>query len=154
MYTYIITKQKEAPMDQQTDNHYMTREFLEKSIVDLSDEINNLKKFKEDLIIQSNQLHRRHDNLKDSLQSWTRSELSEDNITIEQAQALAQIGDFSITKSYDVTVVVEHSFTIELEAGDDIDDVLGSLDFSADSYHTTLDNVDYSVVETNYDECD
>ena len=141
-------------MDQQTDNHYMTREFLEKSIVDLSDEINNLKKFKEDLIIQSNQLHRRHDNLKDSLQSWTRSELSEDNITIEQAQALAQIGDFSITKSYDVTVVVEHSFTIELEAGDDIDDVLGSLDFSADSYHTTLDNVDYSVVETNYDECD
>ena len=75
-------------MDQQTDNHYMTREFLEKSIVDLSDEINNLKKFKEDLIIQSNQLHRRHDNLKDSLQSWTRSELSEDNITIEQAQAL------------------------------------------------------------------
>ena len=141
-------------MDQQTDNHYMTREFLEKSIVDLSDEINNLKKFKEDLIIQSNQLHRRHDNLKDSLQSWTRSELSEDNITIEQAQALAQIGDFSITKSYDVTVVVEHSFTLELEAGDDIDDVLGSLDFSADSYHTTLDNVDYSVVETNYDECD
>ena len=148
-------------MDQQTyptviptESHYMTREFLEKSIADLSDEIANLKKFKEDLIIQSNQLHRSHDNLKESLQSWTRSELSEDSITIEQAQALAQIGDFSITKSYDVTIAVEHTFTIELEAGDDIDDVLTSIDFSADSYHTTLDNVDYSVIEVNYDECD
>lgn len=147
-------------MDQPTvnvipaDNHYMTREFLEKSIVDLNDEISNLKKFKEDLIIQSNQLHRRHDNLKNSLQSWTRAELAEDNITIEQAQALAQIGDFSITKTYDVTVVVEHSFTVELEAGDDIDDVLSTLDFSVDSYHTTIDNVDYSIVESNYDETD
>ena len=131
-----------------------SREYLLAAATQLQDEIDNLKKFKEDLIVQSNQLHRRHDSLKESLQSWTRAELAEDNITIEQAQALAQIGDFSITKTYDVTVVVEHSFTVELEAGDDIDDVLGSLDFSADSYHTTLDNQDYSVVETNYDEVD
>ena len=131
-----------------------SREFLLNTATQLQDEIDNLKKFKEDLIIQSNQLHRRHDNLKNSLQSWTRAELAEDNITIEQAQALAQIGEFSITKSYDVTIAVEHTFTIELEAGDDIDDVLTSIDFSADSYHTTLDNVDYNVIEVNYDECD
>ena len=131
-----------------------SREFLLNTATQLQDEIDNLNKFKEDLIIQSNQLHRRHDNLKNSLQSWTRAELAEDNITIEQAQALAAIGEFSITKSYDVTVVVEHSFTVELEAGDDIDDILASVDFSADSYHTTLDNSDYSVVEMNYDETD
>jgi hypothetical protein len=131
-----------------------SREFLLNTATQLQDEIDNLKKFKEDLIIQSNQLHRRHDNLKNSLQSWTRAELAEDNITIEQAQALAEMGEFSITKSYDVTVVVEHSFTVELEAGDDIDDILASVDFSADSYHTTLDNSDYSVVEMNYDETD
>ena len=131
-----------------------SREFLLNTATQLQDEIDNLNKFKEDLIIQSNQLHRRHDNLKNSLQSWTRAELAEDNITIEQAQALAEMGEFSITKSYDVTVVVEHSFTVELEAGDDIDDILASVDFSADSYHTTLDNSDYSVVEMNYDETD
>jgi regulator of replication initiation timing len=141
-------------MDQQTDNHYMTREFLEKSIVDLSDEISNLKKFKEDLITSSNQLHALYEKLQDELKQWTRAELSEDNITVEQAQSLATIGKFTLTKCYDVTVVVEHSFSVEIEAGDDIDDVLGSLDFSADSYHTTLDNSDYSVVEMNYDECD
>jgi regulator of replication initiation timing len=145
-------------MDQQTvnvipaDNHYMTREFLEKSIADLSDEINNLKKFKEDLITQSNALHREHNNLKDSLRDWTRSELGADDITHEQALALAELGNFTLTKCYDVTILVEHSFSIELESGDDIDDVLGTMDFSANSYHTTLDNEDYAVVETNYDE--
>ena len=141
-------------MDQQTDTHYMTREFLEKSIVDLSDEINNLKKFRDDLITQSNALHRTHNNLKDELQSWTRTSLAADDITLEQAQALASIGDFKLTRNYDVTIVVEHSFSVELEGDEDIDDVIGSIDFSANSYHTTLDNEDYAVVETNYDESD
>jgi len=144
-------------MDQQTvpaDNHFMTREFLEKSIVDLSDEINNLKKFRDDLITQSNALHRTHNNLKDELQSWTRTELAADDITLEQAQALASIGNFKLTRNYDVTISVEHSFTIELEADEDVDDVLASIDFSANSYHTTLENEDYSVIEVNYDESD
>jgi hypothetical protein len=147
-------------MDQQTvnvipaDNHYMTREFLEKSISDLSDEIINLKKFKEDLIIQSNKMHNAYNNLKDELQSWTRTELANSDIEVEQAQALASIGDFKLTRNYDVTIVVEHSFSVELEAGDEIDDVIGSIDFSANSYHTTLENEDYAVVETNYDESD
>jgi FtsZ-binding cell division protein ZapB len=144
-------------MDQQTvpaDNHFMTREFLQKSIVDLSDEIANLKKFRDDLITQSNALHREHNNLKDELQSWTRTSLAADDITLEQAQALASIANFKLTRNYDVTIMVEHSFSVELEADDDIDDVLGSMDFSANSYHTTLDNEDYAVVEMNYDESD
>ena len=131
-----------------------SREYLLNAATQLQDEIDTLKKFKEDLIIQSNQLHSRHDALKESLKEWTRSELANDDITVEQAQALSEIGNFTITKTYDVTVAVEHSFTVELEAGDDIDDVLSTLDFSVDSYHTTIDNVDYSISETNYDEVD
>ena len=142
-------------MDQPViDNHYMTREFLEKSIVDLNDEISNLKKFKEDLIQASNKTHDRLTNLQDSLKSWTRAQLHDDSITQEQALELAQIGDFTITQCYDVTISVEHTFTVEIEADEDIDDVLGSIDFTADSYHTTLDNTDYSVIEVNYDKCD
>jgi hypothetical protein len=136
------------------DQHYATREFLENQFVQLTDEVNNLKTFKEDLIKSSNTTHNRLTALQDELKQWTRSELSAEDITVEQAQSLATIGNFTLTTCYDVTVVVEHSFSIELEAGDDIDDVLSTLDFSVDSYHTTLDNTDYSVVESNYDECD
>ena len=159
MYTYIITKQKEAPMDQTVN--YETEIFLRDSLAksslkvsELEGDLERTNKFKEDLILQSNRVHNKLTTMSDSLKQWTRNELSEDNITVEQAQALAEIGNFTLTKTYDVTVVVEHSFTVELEASDDIDDVLGTLDFSVDSYHTTLDNSDYSIVETNYDETD
>ena len=146
-------------MDQTVN--YETEIFLRDSLAksslkvsELEGDLERTNKFKEDLILQSNRVHNKLTTMSDSLKQWTRNELSEDNITVEQAQALAEIGIFTLTKTYDVTVVVEHSFTVELEASDDIDDVLGTLDFSVDSYHTTLDNSDYSIVETNYDETD
>lgn len=146
-------------MDQTVN--YETEIFLRDSLAksslkvsELEGDLERTNKFKEDLILQSNRVHNKLTTMSDSLKQWTRNELSEDNITVEQAQALAEIGNFTLTKTYDVTVVVEHSFTVELEASDDIDDVLGTLDFSVDSYHTTLDNSDYSIVETNYDETD
>jgi predicted component of type VI protein secretion system len=140
-------------MDQQ-DIHYLTREFLENKIVELKDELTMVKKFKEDLIVKSNATHDTLTRTQDSLKHWTRQQLSDSLITQEQALDLAQIGDFTLTTCYDVQMLVEHTFTIELEAGDDIDDVLSTIDFSADSYHTELMNADYSVSETNYDECD
>ena len=139
-------------MDQ--DTHYMTREFLENKIVQLTDDIAVMTKFREDLITNSNKTHDRLTKLQDELKSWTRNQLHDDSITQEQALELAQIGDFTITQCYDVTIAVEHTFTVEIEAGEDIDDVLTSIDFTADSYHTTLDNTDYSVIEVNYEKCD
>ena len=139
-------------MDQ--DTHYMTREFLENKIVQLTDDIAVMTKFREDLIINSNKTHDRLTKLQDELKSWTRNQLHDDSITQEQALELAQIGDFTITQCYDVTIAVEHTFTVEIEAGEDIDDVLTSIDFTADSYQTTLDNTDYSVLEVNYEKCD
>lgn len=139
-------------MDQ--DTHYMTREFLENTIVQLKDEVALMTKFREDLIQASNKTHEKLTRMQDDLKSWTRAQLNDDSITQEQALELAQIGDFTITQCYDVTISVEHTFTVEIEAGEDIDDVLTSIDFTADSYHTTLDNTDYSVLEVNYDKCD
>ena len=92
--------------------------------------------------------------LREDLKDWTRNELREDNITQEQAEALAQLGDFKLTLAYDVTMLVEHTFTVELQSDEDIDDVISTIEFSADSYHTELINSDYSVSETNYDETD
>lgn len=141
-------------MDQQTDTHYMTREFLENKIVQLTDEVALMTKFREDLIQASNKNHDKLTNLQHNLKTWTREQLDNDSITHEQALELAEIGDFTITQCYDVTIAVEHTFTVEIEAGDDIDDVLTSIDFTADSYHTTLDNTDYTVLEVNYEKCD
>lgn len=131
-----------------------SRDYLLNKVVQLQDNEALMTKFREDLIINSNKTHDRLTKLQDELKSWTRNELSQDNITTEQAQSLAEIGNFTITQCYDVTIAVEHTFTVEIEADEDIDDVLTSIDFTADSYHTTLDNIDYSVIEVNYEKCD
>ena len=136
------------------DTHYMTREFLENKVVQLTDDLAVMAKFREDLISNSNKTHDRLTKLQDELKSWTRAQLHDDSITQEQALELAEIGNFTITQCYDVTIAVEHTFTVEIEAGEDIDDVLTSIDFTADSYHTTLDNTDYNVLEVNYEKCD
>jgi len=92
--------------------------------------------------------------LRQDLKEWTRNEMYEENISLEQAQALALVGDFKLTQAYDVTMLVEHTFTVELESGEDVDDILSTIEFTADSYQAELMNADYSVSETNYDETD
>lgn len=92
--------------------------------------------------------------LKEDLKDWTRSELNEENISTEQAQALAKIGDFTLSQNYDVTMTVDHTFTICVESGEDIDDILSTIEFNVNSYHVELMNEDSNVVDTNYDEVD
>jgi hypothetical protein len=92
--------------------------------------------------------------LKEDLKDWTRSELNEENISMEQAQALAKIGDFTLSQNYDVTMTVDHTFTICVESGEDIDDILSTIEFNVNSYHVELMNEDSNVVDTNYDEVD
>ena len=123
-------------------------------ISQLEDDKKVMTTFREDLIVNSNKIHERLTRIQDSLKSWTRGQLRDELITTDQAYDLAQIGDFTLSQSYDVTVTVEHTFMVDVEPGEDIDDVIGTLNFSVDSYHTSLMNEDYSIVETNYDECD
>jgi hypothetical protein len=92
--------------------------------------------------------------IKENIKDWTRSELSEENISMEQAQALAKIGDFTLSQNYDVTMTVDHTFTICVESGEDIDDVLSTIEFNVNSYQVELMNEDSNVVDTNYDEVD
>lgn len=120
----------------------------------LEDDVANLTKFKEDLITNSNKIHDRYTRLQDAIKSWTREEFRNEDITDKQARELALIGDFTLSQNYDVSVTVEHTFTICVEPGESIDDVLNEIEFSATSYGSELMNDDANVVDTNYDEVD
>lgn len=132
----------------------MSREELLRKATDLQDEVNSLIKFKEDLILNSNRTYERLTNLQEQLKVWTRQQLRDNAITIEQATDLSEIGDFTLTQTYDVTVTVEHTFSVDVQLDEDIDDIIGTVDFSVNSYHSELMNEDYSVVDTNYDPID
>ncbi len=132
----------------------MSREELLRKATDLQDEVNSITKFRENLILSSNKTHERLTNMQEQLKVWTRQQLRDNLITVEQATDLSEIGDFTLTQSYDVTVTVEHTFTVDVQLDEDIDDIIGTVDFSMNSYHADLINEDYNVIDTNYEAID
>ena len=92
--------------------------------------------------------------IKEALKNWTREEFRNEGISSDQAHQLSKIGDFTLSQNYDVTMTVEHTFTICVESGEDIDDVLNEIEFSANSYHAELMNDDSNVVDSNWEEVD
>lgn len=90
--------------------------------------------------------------IKEEVASWTREELRSEDITVAQAQALANICGFTLSQNYDVTMTVEHTFTVCVEPGEDLEDILHSITFTAESYDVELMNDDSNVVDSNWDE--
>jgi hypothetical protein len=131
-----------------------TEEFLKSQIKTKEFRIEQLEEAHSRVVQRSTQTEIDLTKTQNALRDWTREQLKDENITEQQALELAHIGDFRLSQCYDVTMTVEHTFTIEVEAGEDIDDVLSSVDFNVDSYSAELMNSDYNCVETNYEECD
>lgn len=74
--------------------------------------------------------------LREDLKSFTVSELDNDNLTHEQAERLAVIGNFELTNEIDVQVMVEYSFTVNVPVGEDVEDIINDI---------TFDNIDYDT---------
>ena len=138
-----------------------TTEFLNKQVAALQEALEK----KDAMIISlqdrssehSQNLHKSHekyDKLVRDIAQWTRDKVSHAEISTEVASELATLVDFTLSQNYDVTMTVEHTFTICLEAGEDIDDVLNTIEFNMESYHVDIMNEDSNVVDTNYDPVD
>jgi len=129
-----------------------TESFLRDELAKATLRAEQLEESHSKAVQRSTQLQLSMGRLQDSLESWTKRELSEDNLTIEQANELAMIGDFSLAKTYDVTIMVEHTFTIEVPADETIEDVIETISYNAESYHVDLINEDSNVIDSNWEE--
>ena len=137
-------------MDQSTDNHYMTREFLESQIVAFKESLD-----KKDALILSLQERssehsqnlfterREHQAIICSIKEYVVEAVRDGDITASVAQALAEICNFELTKTVTVNAVVEFEVEIEVSFDVDADDVANTLEFSVDSFDYSID--DYNV---------
>jgi hypothetical protein len=140
-------------MDQQTtltNEHYLTREFLENQVAALSEAISR----KDALIISlqdrssehSNSLfteQRAHQATIDSVKAYVVDAVRDGTISAEVAEALSEICNFELTKTVTVNAVVEFEVEIEVPFDVDADDVANTLEFSVDSFDYSID--DYNV---------
>ena len=94
-------------------------------------------------------------NMIDEFTTSLREALAQDEISADVAQTFADIFDISLKRSYEFTVNVEYTFTVELDSEDDPDGVVGNLNFEvSDGYGSiyNLDNVDFSISNSDYTE--
>jgi hypothetical protein len=84
------------------------------------------------------------------MHEWTMTELSNNGITEDQANEIAEICDFELTKEVEVEVTVTYNFTVQCGHDEDAEDIINDVDFDAITYDmdkitwvsSTIDRID------------
>jgi len=139
----INKQQKEAPMDQVIN---ATNEFLSTQISALQEAIE-----KKDAMIVSLQdrmsaISQRsyadsaeRNRMVEGMQEWTMESLSNDSITLSQAEEIAEIMGFELTKEVEVEVTVTYNLTVQVPHDEDVESIVNDIDFESVSYNS--DNI-------------
>ena len=77
--------------------------------------------------------------MRDSMHEWTLNALSEDNITEDSANQIAEICGFELTKEVEVEVTVTYNITLQVPYDEDVESIVNDIDFESVSYNS--DNI-------------
>jgi len=77
----------------------------------------------------------------DGMKDWTLSELSDENITEEQAEAIAEIMGFELTTEFELEVTVLYSVTVNARDEESAQNVIHDIDFDTVQYNS--DNISW-----------
>jgi len=74
--------------------------------------------------------------MRDKMHEWTMKELEDNGITESQAEEIAEICGFELSKEVEVEVTVTYNMTLQLAHNEEAEDVVNDIDFEAISYDT------------------
>ena len=117
-----------------TDNHYMTREFLETTLVQNKERIQQLEEHIQKVTQRSYADSADHNTMVGLMQEWTLNELENQDITEEQAEAIAEICGFELTKEFELEVTVQYSVTVNARDEESAQNLIYDIDFDSVSY--------------------
>jgi hypothetical protein len=134
-----------------TDNHYMTREYLESSFIDLTNKINQLTNALEAARNINRSNANEMNNKTDAMKTWTFEAMENNTIDESAAEEIAEICGFELSKETEVEVTVTYSLTVTSGPSDDIEDIVNNINFDSIDYDTnsidfanvTIDRVDF-----------
>ena len=130
-------------MDQVTkvDNHFMTREFLETQLTENKTRIAQLEEHIQKVTQRSYADSADKNRMVEGMQEWTLNELENGDITEEQAEAIAEIMGFELTKEFEVEVTVLYSVTVNARTEEQAQNAIYDIDFDSVSYND--DSISY-----------
>jgi hypothetical protein len=122
-------------MDQTPDNHYMTREFLESRLIENETRIKQLEEHIQRVTQRDFNTAAEIGNIRNSMQEWTLSALEQGSINDDEANEIAEIVGFELTKEFEVEITVMYSVTVNARDEESAQNAIYDIDFDSVSYN-------------------
>ena len=128
----------------------MTREFLESRIVENETRIKQLEEHIQTVTQRSYTEAAERSRMRNEMQDWTMAALEEREISETNAEEIASICGFELTKEFEVEVTVQYSVTVNAKNEEEAVNAIHEIDFDSVSYNddqiswlsSSIDSVD------------
>jgi len=118
-----------------------TTEFLQTQIAQKDERIVNLEEHIQKVTQRSYADSADRNRMVEGMKDWTLGELSDENITEEQAEAIAEIMGFELTTEFEVEVTVMYSVTVNARDEESAQNAIHDIDFDTVNYNS--DNISW-----------
>jgi hypothetical protein len=134
-------------MDQVTkvDNHFMTREFLETTLAQNKERIQQLEEHIQKVTQRSYADSADKNRMVEAMQEWTLNALEEREISETNAEEIAEIVGFELTKEFELEVTVMYSVTVNARDEESAQNAIHDIDFDSVSYGEEVTYLSSSV---------
>jgi hypothetical protein len=133
-------------MDQPViDKHYMTREFLETTLAQNKERIQQLEEHIQQVTQRSYGEAAERSRMRNEMQEWTLENLDDGTISEDTAQEIADICGFELTKEFEVEVEVQYSITVNARNEEEAKNAIYDIDFDSVSYGEEIAYLSSSV---------
>lgn len=133
-----ITEKTEKPM-------YLTREFLESQLVQNKNRIEQLEKHVQTVTQRSYTEAAERNRMRNEMQEWTFEALENANINESEAEEIASICGFELTKEFELEVSVQYSITVNARNEEEAQNAIHDIDFDSVSYGEEVSYLSSSV---------
>jgi 3-isopropylmalate dehydratase small subunit len=136
---------KEDKVEITTDNHYMTREFLETQFAENKARITQLEEHVQRVTQRDFSTSSELNKLRDNMKEFTLEGLDDDSITEYQAEEIASICGFELTNEFELEVTVQYSITVNARDEESAHNLIHDIDFDSVSYPDGVEYLSSSV---------
>jgi uncharacterized protein YigA (DUF484 family) len=131
----------DQPITLTTDTHYMTREFLESQLAQNKTRIDQLEEHIQKVTQRSYADSAERNRITEDMQTWTLKALEEGTINESEAEEIAEIVGFELTKEFELEVTVLYSVTVNARDEESAQNVIHDIDFDTVQYDS--DNISW-----------
>jgi uncharacterized protein YjiS (DUF1127 family) len=113
------------------DNHYMTREFLESRLIENEARIKQLEEHVSTVTQRSYGEAAERNRMRNEMQEWTLEALDDAAITESNAEEIASICGFELSKEFELEVTVQYSITVNARDEESAQNLIHDIDFDS-----------------------